>query len=223
MRRLRTQLVVGIDEVGRGALAGPVVVAALALPPTIRLPRTLGALRDSKLLTPAARERWAAWVQQEERIAYHITSTSPSVIDHRGIVRATNAAAARAYARVRGMLAGEQRAHIAILDGGLFIGSAVRQQRHYPEACTLVRADTAVAAVALASIVAKVYRDALMVRLERRLMRTTGHEYSMADHKGYGTRAHYRALHTYGPSVQHRLTFLRTQGRITSTTPPTHG
>jgi ribonuclease HII len=195
---------IGIDEVGRGPLAGPVVVAAVALPKGMRLPKELGPLRDSKKLTKLARERWAKWIRVN--LPHAVARSSATVIDARGIARCANACALRAYRRV----AAEVGAPASVrLDGGLFLGSKVRQLAEHPRAQTEPRADEDHPEVALASIIAKVTRDRALARYD-----LTYPGYGFSEHAGYGTRAHYEALKKLGPSPVHRLTFLKSLGTM---------
>lgn len=194
---------IGIDEVGRGPLAGPVVVAAVAVPRGFRLPKDLGPLRDSKKLTKLARERWARWIRAN--LPHAISRSSAATIDARGIARCANACALRAYRK----LADEVGEAPVRLDGGLYLGSRAKQLADFPRASTFPRADEDHAEVALASIIAKVTRDRILARYDRE------HPgYGFSEHAGYGTKAHYAALKKLGPSPVHRLTFLGSLGTM---------
>lgn len=194
---------IGIDEVGRGPLAGPVTVAAVALPSRTRLPRHLGPLRDSKQLTPKAREAWSAWIVAT--LPYAIARSSAASIDARGISVCANACALRAYRKVVADV-GEGPVR---LDGGLYLGSKARQLA-FPRAVSASKSDEDYPEVALASIVAKVARDRMMARYARQYPR-----YALERNAGYGTAAHYEALRSEGPCPLHRLTFLGSLGSIT--------
>lgn len=199
---------VGIDEVGRGALAGPVVVAAAAIArgATVRN-RALGKLRDSKKLSAAKREAWCAFFAGHPGVAFALARVYPHEIDRRNISNAANLAAARAFARLsrRRALASDTP---VFLDGGLFLGR--RSARGASSASgtgprvvkTVVRGDERITAVKIASIIAKVHRDRLMCRLARRYPR-----YRFDVHKGYGTERHRAAIRRCGLSPAHRLTF----------------
>lgn len=193
---------IGIDEVGRGPLAGPVVVAAVALKSGQRLPKSLGDLRDSKKLTKASREAWATWIRAN--VPHAFARSTPASIDTRNISACANACAARCYARVVEQV-GEAPVH---LDGGLFLGSKLKQ-REVLRATTEPKADERYPEVALASILAKVTRDAMMARYHRKYP-----IYAFDRNAGYGTQAHYAALREAGPCPIHRLTFLRTLGTM---------
>lgn len=200
---------IGIDEVGRGALAGPVVVAAVLVPARRAAwltaeERRAGALRDSKKLTPAARTRWNAHFLASAEIGVAVARVYPHGIDRINISQAANRAAARALARLAATYALDLGRVEVVLDGGLFVGGRAAQARRVPRARTVVKADETVPAVAAASIVAKVARDRYMTRLAHRWP-----AYGFEIHKGYGTAAHRAALAQTGPCAAHRLTFLR--------------
>lgn len=196
--------VVGIDEVGRGALAGPVVVAAAALPCGFApRNRALGALKDSKKLSARQREAWAEYFTQSAVFA--VARVYPRQIEKLNISKAANLAAGRAFGRLCAVGGGHRsgtngtRANGRIfLDGGLFLGNG-RQPKN---AKTVIKGDEKITAVKIASIVAKVHRDRLMRRLAKKYP-----HYGFEIHKGYGTAAHRRAIKKYGPCPAHRLTF----------------
>ncbi|MGF1444735.1 MAG: ribonuclease HII [Pikeienuella sp.] len=178
--------VAGIDEVGRGPWAGPVVAAAVVLH-TLPPP----GLDDSKRLSAGRREALAAELRSKAAIG--IGAAEAAEIDRLGIVAATDLAMARAVAVLRtgGMN----------LVGALVDGKRVPMGLGIP-AEPLVGADGLVASVAAASIVAKVHRDRLMVALD-----ACHPGYGWARNKGYGTLAHRAALRELGPSAQHRMSF----------------
>jgi ribonuclease HII len=215
-RRASPRYTIGIDEVGRGSLAGPVTVAAACVPVGARVRnRELGPLRDSKRLTPLRREAWYAHLLSRTDISFAVVHIQAKVIDRINISRAANRAALRALQRLMaqtGLAAGRCRIY---LDGGLYLGDrgGAPPKGGAVRAKTVVKGDEKIVAVALASVVAKVRRDRLMVRLVRRY-----HGYGFEAHKGYGTRAHYRALRTLGPSPLHRLTFLSKSYKISKKT-----
>ncbi|MDP3947659.1 MAG: ribonuclease HII [bacterium] len=190
--RFRGKYQIGIDEVGRGALAGPVLVAAFALPKR----HGFGNIRDSKKLTPRAREECLRRLGKDVSVAWAFASSSAKTIDRVNIRRATNRAACLAYLRLTARYP-ELSAARVILDGGLSLGPRIRHTAY-------VRGDERFPAIACASIVAKVRRDAIMVRFGE-----CNPAYEFHAHKGYGTVRHRRALRRHGPSEAHRLTFLR--------------
>ena len=180
--------VAGIDEAGRGALAGPVAAAAVILPadPAV-LPR-LGGVRDSKQMTPAQRERWAAIICQEAA-AQAVAFASSEEIDALGIRPATRLAAQRA------VLALELVPNHLLLDY-LFLPELELPQT------SLVRGDQRSLSIAAASVLAKTARDRLMQIMEGQYP-----GYGLACHKGYGTPRHLAALQQLGPTPIHRFTF----------------
>ena len=176
--------VAGVDEVGVGPLAGPVVAAAVILPVGVNLP----GLNDSKCLSRPARERLDENIRREA-LACSIAEVAPEEVDRLNVYRAALEAMRRAVGGLR------QNPDHLLVDARTVPGVTVPQT-------PLVGGDASEACIAAASIVAKVYRDALMCRLERR------HPgYGFDRHKGYGTRQHLAALRRLGPSVAHRRSF----------------
>jgi ribonuclease HII len=198
---MRSDFIIGIDEVGRGALAGPVVVAAARVGAGFRtVNRTLGKLRDSKKMSAKKREAWFAYFCDHPKISYAVAFVYPRQIEKRNISGAANLAALRAYERMNRESGIGNREVKLFLDGGLFLGSRKSQPSH---AQTIVKADEKIPAVAIASIIAKVTRDRAMVRLGK-----LHPHYGLAIHKGYGTKMHKEALFQYGRCGVHRATFL---------------
>ena len=196
--------VAGVDEVGRGALAGPVVAAAVVwsrdlvdrhkaqdgsspwLPAT--LPESFSDIRDSKLLEPAVRCRLAAEIESMAA-AVGIGWVPPSAVDGLGIAKATALAMRRA---IRALPVEPEW----VLVDGLPVDLGMSQCR------AIVGGDRSVLSISAASIVAKVHRDAYMIALSE-----TCQGYGLERHKGYGTRRHLEALQRRGPSVHHRLSW----------------
>lgn len=206
--------VIGIDEVGRGSLAGPVVVCAVAVPVGWRQKR--GAvtgrhgckkvvLRDSKKLSPLQREAWFEYFRRQPALGYRVARVYPRQIEKMNIARAANLAARRAYKRLVANRGRRLDNCKIILDGGLYLGSSKSQAAKGEKiaARTVARGDEKFTAIKIASIIAKVYRDRLMTRLAKKFP-----AYGFEIHKGYGTRAHLAAIQKCGPSPAHRLTFL---------------
>lgn len=193
--------VVGIDEAGRGPLAGPVVAAAVVLPPAVACAPTLARLDDSKRLSEGDRMRlFRALVQL--RPAFGIGRASPAEIDALNILEATRLAMRRALAQCVRRLG--QPAGTVLVDGNLPIPGLTCTQH------ALVGGDGRAWCIAAASVLAKVARDRALVAAD---LRFPG--YGFARHKGYGTAAHCRALAQLGPSPIHRLTF-----RLKANLPP---
>jgi ribonuclease HII len=186
-RRLTAQgyaVIAGVDEAGRGALAGPVVAAAVVIPAQVRVP----GVQDSKALTPAARSKLCAdIVAVAERVG--LGAVQPAEIDALNILRATHQAMALALRQL------DPAPDFALIDGLPVRGVDI------PHEC-IVKGDQKSFLIAAASIVAKVTRDDLMVRLHEQYP-----GYGFADHKGYGTRPHREALVRLGPCSAHRRSF----------------
>jgi ribonuclease HII len=207
--RARARWVVGIDEVGRGALAGPVMVAAamLAVDARGRIAHApFRSLKDSKKLTAPRREFWAAELRANAGVRFAIARIYPRGIDRLNISAAANRAALNAFVRLSRECALPPHTEVR-LDGGLFLGSKVGQRKAVANkavrAKTVIKGDEKFPAVAAASILAKVSRDRFMTRLAKRYP-----GYGFDVHKGYGTAAHMRALQKNGRCPAHRLTFL---------------
>lgn len=187
--------VVGIDEAGRGPLAGPVAVGACFIRASDA--RKLVGIRDSKQLTEKAREEWFVRMKKWKKdgiIDYAVCFASVQVIDKRGIVFAVRDALARALGR----LAPDPRKTKVLLDGGLKAPEVFKNQQ------TIIKGDEKESAIALASIAAKVSRDRLMKRLAKKYP-----SYSFEIHKGYGTAVHRTAIRAFGLSPEHRISFCR--------------
>ncbi|MCS7176583.1 MAG: ribonuclease HII [Candidatus Kapabacteria bacterium] len=184
----RGKYVAGVDEVGRGALAGPVVAAAIVLP--IGFVSALPVC-DSKLLSPQQRQRVAAYLEQCA-VAYAFGWVEPQVVDTLGIFQATLLAMGQALYGLR------------VVPDYVFVDGPVFPDVELP-GCAIVDGDRRCLSIAAASIVAKVARDRWMVEVADLRYPV----YGFAQHKGYGTPAHWTALRRYGPCSLHRRTFLR--------------
>ena len=195
--------IIGIDEVGRGSLAGPLTVAAVCIPRGFRITNVnLGRLRDSKQLTPKRREAWFHYLKAHPKVRYALARVYPRKIERINISRAANHAALRAFQRLTESYNLKPNIRKAYLDGGLYLGNGKSRMTY--SAKTVVRGDQKFAAIQAASIIAKVSRDRFMKRLAERYPK-----YGFEIHKGYGTKRHLRAIKKYGPSEAHRLTFIR--------------
>lgn len=180
--------VAGVDEAGRGALAGPVVAAAVIVPCDAPLAGVWAQVRDSKQLQPAAREQLAEQIQAAAE-GWGIGVVAAPIIDQIGIAAATRRAMAQAIASL-----------IPPPDA-LLIDWVRLPLVNLPQRC-LPKADSRIVSVAAASILAKVTRDRLLVAVHDRFP-----AYGFAAHKGYGTRAHLAALAECGPCAEHRRSF----------------
>ena len=183
-------LVCGIDEAGRGPLAGPVCAAAVILPEEYDLP----GLNDSKKLSPKAREALFRRIL-ETAVAYGIGWADEREIDRINILQATFQAMSRAFSEMNR------------IPDHAFVDGNRPPQLPVPVRC-VVGGDGKYDCIAAASILAKVSRDRLMLEYDK-----TYPGYGFARHKGYGTKLHYAALAQLGPSPIHRLTFLKGSGK----------
>ncbi len=191
LREDGSRVVAGLDEVGRGALAGPVTVAAVVLPPDA----VIEGLNDSKLLDPTARERMAEEIRAVAQ-ALFVAHAAAHIIDAIGISAAIRGAMEHAIVRL------PARPDHVVTDGRPF-GLSV------PETA-IVRGDSSVAAIAAASIVAKVERDTVMRRLA-----ASYPQWSFESNKGYGTSEHIAAISARGLSIVHRRSFAPCGGQST--------
>lgn len=180
------RVICGVDEAGRGPLAGPVCAAAVILPPNLELP----GLTDSKKLTDKKRRELYPQIM-EQAVAYGIGFASEQEIDEINILQATFLAMQRAVDQLA------VKPDLLLIDGN-------RQKDFGIPAKTVVKGDSLSASIAAASILAKVSRDNLMLEQAE-----TYPQYKFDIHKGYGTKAHYEALREFGPCPIHRMTFLR--------------
>lgn len=191
------KFLVGIDEAGRGPLAGPVAVGAVKISPeNIRLFR---GVKDSKKLSPDEREKWFRKIRKlsrEGKLLFSVSFSSASVIDKKGIVKAVSLALARSLRKL--VLVGEEKFAEVLLDGSLKAPQRFSNQK------TIIRGDEKRLIIALASIPAKVLRDKKMKRLSKKFPK-----YGLDVHKGYGTLAHRRAIQKFGASKIHRKSFLK--------------
>lgn len=179
-------MIVGLDEVGRGALAGPVTAACVYIPPTVIVPE---GLTDSKKLTPKLREMYALWIHAQCIVG--IASVSNSYIDTRGILKATQ----RAMRRSLSLVAEKIPVTAALVDGRDAFTFCVPHT-------SIIKGDELEYCIAAASIVAKVHRDAFMRNKDKR------NRYNFYNNKGYGTHKHLEGLKKHGLTTLHRRTFI---------------
>lgn len=182
------EIVAGVDEAGRGPLAGPVVAACVVLPRNAA--RRLSGLTDSKQLSPAERDRFFDRIHAVA-LGVGVAEASAQEIDAINILQATFLAMRRAIAQIEGV-------EVVLVDGNRAIsGFALPQE-------PLVKGDARSLSIAAASVIAKVTRDRALVALDARYP-----HYGFSQHKGYPTAKHYAALETHGPCPDHRRSFLK--------------
>lgn len=178
--------VCGVDEAGRGPLAGPVCAAAVILP----LDCEIEGLNDSKKLSEKKRDALYDIIK-EKAVAYSIAMVDEKTIDEINILQATFKAMREA---INGL---SVKPDLALIDGNQKPQSGIEER-------TVVKGDAKSMSIAAASILAKVTRDRFMLELDEKYP-----EYQFKKHKGYGTKLHYEALEKYGVSPVHRVTFLK--------------
>jgi ribonuclease HII len=193
---MRLKYVIGIDEVGRGPIAGPVAVGACVfLKPDAK--KLFRGVKESKQLTEAQREEWFTVIQSAQRsghIDFKVTFQSQKIIDTKGLSHAIHTALTTSLNGL-GMATTEVR---VLLDGGL------RAPLEYIHQKTIIKGDEKETVIALASICAKVLRDRKMNLLAKK------HPlYGFERHKGYGTKGHYQAIKKYGLLKVHRRSFMK--------------
>lgn len=180
------KLVCGVDEAGRGPLAGPVYAAAVILPRDAVIP----GLNDSKKLTERKRKELFEPIKTTA-LSYGIAFATVEEIEELNILNATFLAMNRAIAQL------EPQPELALIDGNRNSGIELNSQ-------CVIKGDSLCADIAAASVLAKVSRDRYMLQMDELYP-----QYHFRQHKGYGTKLHYEALREYGPSPIHRLSFLR--------------
>lgn len=199
MKKGTHKYIIGIDEVGRGPLAGPVAVGAACIyvEHKTKVAKLFPIVKDSKKLSAKAREEWMVRIREAEAagfIATTVAFVAPGPIDKNGIAPSIRLALTKALEAVEH----EVEHTRVLLDGGL------RAPAHYKNQETIIKGDEKELAIALASIVAKVARDKRMIALAKKYP-----AYGFEQHKGYGTRAHYEALEKHGLTPHHRTSFLK--------------
>ncbi len=181
--------IVGIDEVGRGAVAGPLVVGA-SLGYWDKENKTfLKGIRDSKKLTPKQREDWVLKFKKG-KIKFYTSKISNKLIDKNGMGWALKKAVADVLKKTH------KKIDLVYLDGGLHAPEKYSQK-------TIIKGDDKIPMISAASVYAKVYRDHLMVKMDKK------YPYDFKIHKGYGTRAHFHKIREKGISAIHRKSFLK--------------
>ena len=190
-KTINQSFVIGIDEVGRGAIAGPLTVGAVCIP-RLEYSKEYEGLQDSKLLSAKQREVWRSSIM--DTLYTTTTSIPASVIDTIGIQKALHKATHTLLSRLI--------KRIPRNDGLLLVDKGIPLFSTYIQEYELVKGDTKEPVIAYASIIAKTTRDRYMCNLNET------DKYSFASHKGYGTQAHYNEIHRHGISPLHRHTFI---------------
>ena len=193
------KFIVGIDEVGRGPLAGPVAVCAFRMPVNFNA-KSFGKIKDSKKLNREVREsifeRLKVYRDGTSGIDYSVCLESARRIDKIGLSKAIRNCLEKSLGRLKV----KPRECIVLLDGGLKAPEKYKNQK------TIIKGDEKERAIAFASIVAKVSRDGLMCRLAKKYLK-----YGFEIHKGYGTKKHRAMIKKYGLCKEHRKSFCRTK------------
>lgn len=187
--------VVGIDEAGRGPLAGPVAVGAVKVAPDFKKGFWKG-IKDSKKLSAEERELWfslALEAGERGELDFHVALVSEKIIDKKGITHAVKLGIKRCLAALR-----------IPEDSQIFLDGALKAPESFAHQSTVIRGDEKIPIISLASIMAKVVRDRRMTRLAKKFP-----QFSFDVHKGYGTRLHREAILAYGPTMIHRRSFLK--------------
>ena len=180
------RVICGVDEAGRGPLAGPVCAAAVILPPNMEIP----GLNDSKKLSDKKRRELYPIIK-EQAIAYGIAFVDHEKIDEINVLQATYMAMGQAIAQL------SVKPELALIDGNRAADFGVPTE-------TVVHGDSLSASIAAASVLAKVSRDDYMLEMAKEYP-----QYGFEIHKGYGTKAHYAAITEHGTSPIHRMSFLK--------------
>jgi ribonuclease HII len=179
-------MIAGIDEVGRGCLFGPVITCAVILPDDVKLHQKL---TDSKKLTPKWRQELSKWVI-DNCIEYYIGMSTVEEIDDHNILQATMIAMHRSINGLTNIPS------MLLIDGNYFVNKTSIPHQ------TVIKGDLTVPQISAASIVAKVYRDSLMIELSK-----TYDKWDIHNNMGYGTKKHIEGIRQYGYSDMHRKTF----------------
>ena len=189
LRKIGYKNIVGLDEAGRGCLSGPVVAGAAMISLQFKNQKFLRKIKDSKQLSPKKREELYKVLLDHPNIKWGIGKVSEKVIDKINILEATKLAMEKAIKKLK------VKADFLILDGNFKLDLPVSQK-------SIIKADEKVMSCAMASIIAKVFRDRIMKREHKKYP-----QYNFAQHKGYGTKKHFKMLKKYGPCKIHRKSF----------------
>lgn len=192
MEKMTNRFLIGIDEAGRGPLAGPVVVAGtlFRIKDKRQKIKILSGIKDSKKLSAKQREEWFGVLTNHPQIEWAVARISPKIIDRINISQAAHLGARRVYKKLSGFGA----CH-AMLDGSLKLPPHISYE-------VIIKGDEKISAISAASIIAKVTRDRIMLRLHKKYPK-----YRFDLHKGYGTKLHRDVIKKFGRSEIHRKSF----------------
>jgi ribonuclease HII len=202
----RKKFLIGIDEAGRGPLAGPVAVGVFAVRSRSILKKFTG-VRDSKKLSTLQREAVFLQIKKayaEGHIQYTVSYSSAGMIDTRGIVSAIRSALDRSLKKIERKVRSTSSKNFNFDDCEVLLDGTLYAPRRYANQKTIIRGDDIEPVISLASICAKVLRDRKMTRLSKKYP-----HYGFEIHKGYGTKSHYSAIRKYGLSKVHRRSFVK--------------
>lgn len=192
--KINARWLLGIDEAGRGPLAGPLAVAGVLIPADFAARAFFRGIRDSKQLTEKKREGWYTKITAEAELKWAVVLIAPEVIDEINIASAAREGAYKVYKKLSKTR--EEIMHV-LLDGSLYLPRQVSQE-------TIIKGDEKVPLIAAASIIAKVTRDRIMRKIHKKYPHYLFHR-----HKGYATLLHRQNIVQYGLSPAHRVSFCR--------------
>lgn len=199
MKKGHSSVLIGIDEAGRGPLAGPVSVGVFAVK-SKSIPKDFLGVKDSKQLSEIQREEWFSKIrlaQKSGKISYTVSFSSAAVIDKRGISYAIRSAISRSLKKL-------EKNNFISLNSKILLDGSLKAPDKFKNQKTIIDGDAKEPIIALASICAKVLRDRKMKKLAEIYP-----QYSFEIHKGYGTKVHYKAIKKHGISKIHRRSFLK--------------
>lgn len=202
--------VIGVDEAGRGPLAGPVAVGVVAVPEGFDVLKEFPGVKDSKKLSEKKREKFFKMLEkraEQGKVRFTVEFENAEVIDEEGIAMAVRRALWRGVNKLSDECGSQTSKCAWKSDFHILLDGALRAPAEYSQE-TIINGDEIIPIISLASIVAKVTRDRLMIKLAKKYP-----EYSFEKHKGYGTALHYEMLKKYGLCDIHRRSFIHLDGK----------
>lgn len=192
--------IIGVDEAGRGPLAGPVTSSAVLIPYDFKPKKGSpdSGIRDSKKYSENQRKEWLSYIENDSSIKYEFSSVWPTKIDRINIFEAASLAATRSVKKLL------DRNNIKSSEADILLDGSLKLNIKDINFKVIVKGDEKEDSIKLASVVAKVKRDTSMERIHKK-----HNQYGFLSHKGYGTREHRESLKQYGPCEYHRKTFIR--------------